>query len=150
MGQVITRCVDCDPASKRPAPHPGPRCATHHRATLKARRVRAHGTRVQRVYGLTPGDYEALYEAQGGRCAICQRATGASKRLAVDHEHRLGFTRSATRGLLCSTCNQLLGWFRDDPELLIRAGLYLVNPPARPVLEHRGIPEQRSSGNLTP
>ncbi len=33
--------------------------------------------------------------------------------------------------LLCSTCNQILGHFRDDAIALFRLGLALVSPPSR-------------------
>lgn len=111
----------------RPAPHPGPRCATHHRAAVKAARARAHETRVGKVYGLPPGAYEALYEAQQGVCALCLRATGKSRKLAVDHDHSSGLVR----GLLCYTDNKILGHLRDDPEAARRLVAYLLNPPAK-------------------
>jgi hypothetical protein len=96
---------------------------------------RAHRYRVARQYGLLPGDYDALYAAQGGRCAICRRATGKTKRLAVDHDHAIGLhSRSAVRGLLCSHDNSMIGSARDDPEYFDRAAEYLRNPPARKVL----------------
>ena len=41
-------CKDCEPGSKRPAPHPGPRCATHHRARRRAVSAAAHGRRLVR------------------------------------------------------------------------------------------------------
>lgn len=120
-------CKDCPPDSKRPAPFPGPRCATHNRAKKKADRERAHELRVQKVYGLLPGEYAALYELQDGRCFICQRATGTGKRkLAVDHDH----VTNEPRGLLCSLCNKgILGHCRDSIEMLQRAIDYLSNPP---------------------
>lgn len=45
----------------------------------------------------TDADYRTLYDAQGGKCYICQRK--AVKRLAVDHSHATGIVR----GLLCSS-----------------------------------------------
>ena len=88
--------------------------------------------RVENVYGLLPGDYQGLHQWQGGRCAICQRATGRSKRLAVDHNHRLeDLGRVSVRGLLCSTCNQMLGHARDDVQFFVRAARYLLEPPAQ-------------------
>lgn len=85
---------------------------------------------VQRVYGLPPGGYAKLLAAQGGKCWICQRATGRAKRLAVDHDHATG----TPRGILCSVCNRLLGHVRDDPDMLLRAAQYLLNPPAAHLL----------------
>lgn len=100
------------------------------RARQAARADRAHELRVMRVYGLPEGGYAALYEAQGGRCAICQWATGRTKRLAVDHDHVTG----EVRGLLCGPCNQTIGRLRDAPDAFDRAAAYLRNPPARLVL----------------
>jgi len=124
-------CKDCKAAGRpptRPAPHPGPRCATHHREFRKAQRETAHDRRVQRVYGLAPGEYQRQYKAQGGRCAILGcRATGTGrKKLAVDHDHQTG----RFRGLLCSTHNQMIGEHRDDPQAFRSIANYLENPPA--------------------
>lgn len=65
----------------------------------------AHASRVQSQYGLPKGDYERLFEFQGGVCYICGRKP-RTKRLAVDHDHATG----AVRGLLCANnengCNR--------------------------------------------
>ncbi|OZF41894.1 endonuclease VII domain-containing protein [Rhodococcus sp. 14-2470-1a] len=125
------RCKDCDPDSRRPARYPGPRCATHDREKRKASKERAHARHVERTYGITGELYWALYQAQGGRCFICQRATGKAKRLPVDHDHGTG----EVRGLLCGPCNRdVLGHLRHDVAALIRAIVYLCDPPARAVL----------------
>jgi len=112
---------------KRGANHPGPRCATHHRAFVKQSKAKLHENRVQKRYGLDEGDYQRLREFQGGLCAICQRAKGISKRLAVDHDHKT----ELVRGLLCSPCNQLLGHGRDSVEFFERIIRYLMHPPAK-------------------
>lgn len=115
------RCKDCGPKVNRPAPYPGPRCATHHRLFLRQQKARAHELMVARVYGLEGGEYARYYEAQGGTCAICQRANGRTKRLAVDHNHRTG----VVRGLLCGPCNQFVGYVGDNPQAFLRAAKYL-------------------------
>lgn len=129
---VRKRCKDCLPSSRRKAPYPGPRCATHHRAVRTGRREAAHGRHIEETYGITSEQYQALYRAQGGVCFICRRAKGTARRkLAVDHCHITG----EVRGLLCKPCNRdVLGHLRDDPEALKRAIDYLLNPPARAVL----------------
>ncbi len=124
------RCKDCPTdRPQRPAPHPGPRCHTHHRAKRRADATRAHARRVETVYGTTGDDDDRLYAAQGGVCAICQRATGKARRLAVDHNHDTG----DVRGLLCGPCNHILigRWPRDA---LARAVTYLDHPPAAQTL----------------
>lgn len=118
--------------SKRPAPYAGPRCASHHRAVRTARSTATHGRYIEATYGITEAQYEAILDVQGRRCFICQRATGARRRLAVDHDHATG----EVRGCLCTPCNRdVLGHLRDDVEALQRAIDYLTNPPARKVLK---------------
>lgn len=135
-------CKDCK-STTRALTQPGPRCATCWRAETARRKNAAHGAYVENTYGITAEEYKLLYEAQGGRCAICQRATGAARRLAVDHNHKTG----EVRGLLCKPCNRYgLGMFaRDNPEVFDRAAEYLRNPPARDVLECHRQPETTSS-----
>lgn len=124
-------CKDCK-STTRALNYPGPRCATCWRTKTAERKDAAHGAYVEKSYGITKEQYDKLYAAQGGRCAICRRATGAARRLAVDHNHKTG----EVRGLLCKPCNRYgLGMFaRDNPEVFDRAADYLRNPPARGIL----------------
>lgn len=124
------QCKDCEPGSMRPAPHPGPRCTTHHRAEIKRIKAVQRARATQRRYGVTEDEDQAVLDEQGGRCAGCRRANGASKDLAHDHDHKTGWFR----GRLCSTCNQIVGHFRDDPVALIRFAQYLINPPAYAII----------------
>jgi hypothetical protein len=136
-------CKDCRAADEPPnpprkAPFPGPRCFTHHRAVVDARRERQHRRYVANQYGLPEGFYEAVYTAQGGKCAWCAWADGGSKNLAVDHDHACcsGPTScgKCVRGLLCGVCNQFLGFrMRDDPDAVRRGARYLERPPAQEV-----------------
>ena len=80
----------------------------------------------RRAYGITPDEYAALLESQGGVCAICKQPEttkrgGLLVGLAVDHDHGSG----RVRGILCTNCNQGLGRFADDPARLRAAGDYL-------------------------
>lgn len=118
------------PPRKRPADNPGPRCTTHWRMEVKRRRQAAHDNYVAKTYEMEPGDYERLYSAQLGTCAICLRATGKTKRLAVDHDHKTG----NVRGLLCGPCNSMLAHARDSDMFFYRAANYLQRPPAKGVL----------------
>lgn len=128
------QCRDClaDLASgvinkmpNREAKYQGPRCTTHHRAVVRARKAANHEKRVQQVYGLEKGEYAQLYEFQGGFCALCRRATGASRKLSVDHDHATGLVR----GLLCRPCNTFLGHARDKLAFFRRCLRYLTTTP---------------------
>jgi hypothetical protein len=74
---------------------------------------------LRRKYGITLDVWNAMYAAQRGRCAICDRS---DQRLVVDHDHHSG----AVRGLLCVTCNSGLGMLQDDPDLLDTARDYIL------------------------
>jgi len=56
-------------------------------------------------------------------CEICGAppTTGRWKKLHEDHDHTTG----KFRGWLCHGCNISLGYFKDDPKLLLRAAAYL-------------------------
>ena len=51
-------------------------------------------------------------------CTIC----GEQDKLVVDHDH----VTNEIRGMLCDKCNRGLGHFRDDPDLLEYARIYLL------------------------
>lgn len=74
-------------------------------------------------YGLTPDDYDRIFDAQDGRCAICSipASEAAHGRLVVDHN----YTTGRVRGLLCSNCNCGIGHLKDDAERTRLAGVYL-------------------------
>lgn len=124
-GALKASCKDCGSVTRK-VTSPGPRCATCHRAVKTARKEAAWARGIKERYGITPEQYWALYRQQGDCCYICVRATGKTKRLAVDHDHATGFVR----GLLCGPCNKWLGHMRDDPNMAIRVITYLDHPPA--------------------
>lgn len=85
-----------------------------------------------REYGMTMADYLAMGEAQGWRCAICNKDAkenpkGKHSPLCVDHCHKTG----EVRGLLCNACNSGLGCFRDNVAALRTAAEYLESQTPR-------------------
>ncbi len=81
---------------------------------------------IRRKYGLTREGFELLLREQRGRCGICRTTEPGLKGWSVDHDH----VTDVVRGILCTRCNIGLGWFRDDPDLLIQAAAYLRQPTA--------------------
>jgi hypothetical protein len=78
--------------------------------------------RLMRYFGITLAYYTAMNAAQGGVCAICRKPCKSGRQLAVDHDHKTG----AVRALLCIPCNNGIGNFQDDPDLLSAAVEYLA------------------------
>lgn len=86
-------------------------------------RLAARKCNLMRMYGITVEQYDEMYDAQRGACAICERhSTAFTQRLAVDHCHSSG----VIRGLLCAPCNTALGGFRDNAASLTRAVAYVT------------------------
>lgn len=73
-------------------------------------------------YGLTRDDYVNLEKSQNGVCKICGESEKYNKRLSVDHDHSCcpgaGSCGKCIRGLLCSTCNKVLGQVNDNTKTL--------------------------------
>lgn len=120
----------------------GPRGKTCTTCQKKSRSEAAHRRRVGETYGLLPGEYDTLFIAQNGACAICKGTR--RQRLSVDHDHRDG----VVRGLLCRMCNgRLLTAARDRPEVLRAAAGYLERPPAIEVIGHRYASEEANNNS---
>lgn len=162
----MTVCVDCGklPAAEQPKVprdtdvdvHPrSPRCATHRRIKRKQAKADQRVAYQTRVYGLSADDHAELLEYQGGRCYICQRATGRTKALATDHNHDCcpGDTScgQCVRGKLCTTCNRIvIGQY--DVDALLRAVEYLHDPPMARLRRGEALraPVTRSTGLAGP
>lgn len=77
-------------------------------------------------FHVTTEQYDQMLLSQNGVCKICGGLNKSLKRLAIDHcheSHSKGIIK--IRGLLCSNCNVSLGGFKDSPDLLRKAILYL-------------------------
>lgn len=133
----MVTCVDCAEAGRaltRPAPYVGSdtkaRCYRDNIAFTKATTKRRRNLAAVRKYEITPEEDERLLAFQRGVCFICRKATGRTKGLARDHNHRTGEVRAR----LCGPCNQFIGRLGDDPEAFFRAALHLINPVSRKAL----------------
>jgi hypothetical protein len=80
---------------------------------------------LRKKYGITPEDWDRMYDDQLGRCAICLVTLAEVKKICVDHDHET----EVVRGLLCSQCNVGIGYLRDSIENLERAIKYLRTAP---------------------
>jgi hypothetical protein len=117
--ELLTRCTRCDcekPATEEFFPKNSRKkngldswCRNCRSAYRKSVRLPAGITDIPR----------ALEARKISECVICGQSQ--DKQLSIDHDHETGYVR----GALCMRCNLGLGHFRDDPELLRNAALYL-------------------------
>lgn len=77
-------------------------------------------------YDITLQKYDEMLEEQNSCCIICGTDVencdkGSGNRLVVDHCHKT----NKVRGLLCNSCNLLLGYAKDNVTILQSAISYL-------------------------
>lgn len=95
-------------------------------------------------HGMTVAQLRQFLDFHGRKCAICETPWDDSKRgggLVLDHDHSCCGSNTPNvphakryakklcgnchRGLLCVPCNAAIGQFRDNPEFLRSAIVYL-------------------------
>lgn len=96
-------------------------------ALLKVAEWQAANPRKVRTYRLnkykiTPEDADYLLHEQDYKCATCGSEDPGPKAFHIDHDH----TSGRVRGFLCHSCNIGLGNFKDNPETLAAALVYLA------------------------
>jgi hypothetical protein len=84
---------------------------------------KARACAIKRNYGITISDYNNLENAQHNLCAICQKPEKHKhkKRLSIDHCHKT----KKVRGLLCHSCNIVLGLIKENLGILDSIKQYL-------------------------
>lgn len=87
---------------------------------------------IRATYGITREDWARLDAIGQGGCHLCFEDESLG-RLAVDHDHsHCGPGRGCkqcVRGLLCRTCNRMLGHIESKPALRARFADYLERRP---------------------
>jgi Recombination endonuclease VII len=120
-----SQCNTCKAARSRqyradnPEPHKGWDSDRYQR-----RKREIKNSRYLKAYGVSLDRFEEMVAEQQGGCALCGKVPDGPHNTGVlhmDHDHETGVSRSP----LCHDCNNGLGRFLDDPELLERAAAYI-------------------------
>ena len=95
------------------------------KAWQKANPDKRKNQRLLSAHGIELSDLQDMLAHQNGACAICGHSDQSKPHFfpVVDHCHG----RGRIRGLLCMNCNQGLGKFQDNPDILMRAAAYLAS-----------------------
>lgn len=76
-----------------------------------------------RKYKITVDQYSKMLLKQRYRCKICKmKQSELARKLCIDHCHKT----DAVRGLICHDCNFVIGFARDDVNILREAINYLT------------------------
>ena len=79
------------------------------------------GEHLKRTYGMSIQEWDTLFNAQNGKCAICFKSPESNKDLCVDHNH----ITKKVRGLLCRNCNSMIGYSKESVLILEEGIRYL-------------------------
>lgn len=91
----------------------------HKNPNTKEAHKRASYKHRLKSYGVSPEQYEVMWDSCQGACMICKVVPEGL--LHLDHCHKTG----AIRGLLCSRCNRVLGQLKDDLDVISGMKKYL-------------------------
>jgi hypothetical protein len=95
------------------------------KAHPKRTKIKAKISHLKTRYGISLDDYQNMLDTQKNCCAVCFTAlkeNAKNKNLVhVDHCHEKG----GVRGILCRSCNLLIGHASDDVNILRAAIKYL-------------------------
>ena len=81
-----------------------------------------NGAHLKRNYNLTPEEYNKKLETQNQVCAVCKKLNNPIwRKLSVDHNHET----KQIRGLLCNSCNFIIGLAKEDTIILSELIKYL-------------------------
>lgn len=104
--------------------------------------VKRKNNQLLRDYGICIDQFNALFELQKGKCAICEKHQSKFRySLAVDHDHATG----KIRGLLCAGCNSGLARFEDSLSGLSKALNYLKK--AEVTAQSKGASDEKVLSN---
>ncbi|SRR6266496_2927944 len=78
-------------------------------------------SRLRLRFGISLEEYNKLLFQQNYVCAICGEKDKTGRNLCVDHDHETG----EIRGLLCISCNTIVGHCKEDRTILYKISDYL-------------------------
>jgi hypothetical protein len=105
-------------------------CATVIRDARAANPDRVRDGQLKVKFGISLEEWEARFDAQGRRCAICGTDEPGGRGWATDHDHSCcpgGKSCGAClRDILCQGCNKGIGHLQEDPAILAASLEYLM------------------------
>lgn len=82
---------------------------------------RKHNSDLKRRYKITRNVYQSVLQGQSFCCAICKGHQDDVGTLVMEHDGKT----ACLRGACCNSCNSVLGFSKDNPDILRAAIQYL-------------------------
>jgi len=111
LGYRHSKCRECEKINSRK------RYSENINGTKDKSRKATNRWRYKNEYGVSEELSKRLLNDNTGNCEICNNQTS----LFVDHCH----SKKSFRGLLCRSCNLMLGYAKDNIETLLSGAKYL-------------------------
>ena len=119
--QYITRCKPCNEDTLH---------WTRSAGCVKCTSESAKWAKIKYTYGISKDEWFWMYKEQYGKCDMCKKVLkikgnrrGRAKLIAcVDHDHKT----NKIRGLLCASCNSLIGLAEENVSILQSGIEYLT------------------------
>ena len=129
-GGYRNTCKDCRREVRRKSRQKKPEVYREQNVRYKASNPKVYrDTQYRSIHKISYEEYMAKIEAQNYMCKICGAEPKGERFWALDHDHRCcGKGRSCPkcqRGVLCQSCNKILGFAKDNIEVLEKAIEYL-------------------------
>lgn len=129
-GGIRTSCKNCRREVRRKSRHRRPEVYREQNVRYKKRNpIKARNSTYKSIHKITYDEYLEMIKAQGNVCKICGAEPEGKRFWALDHDHNCcGKGRSCPkcqRGVLCQACNKILGFAKDNKEVLAKAIEYL-------------------------
>lgn len=104
---------------------------------------------LKRKYGINRAQYDTLvnrWTLSGKRvCPLCEKPFSHDRLPAVDHRHCDGLVR----GVICTQCNDKLGYDHENDGWYERAARYLRMPPAPFLIGRVYVPDSPGAAGHT-
>lgn len=88
----------------------------------EAFRKKRRAYQLEHKYGMTEKIFDEMMVNQNDCCAICKKKFIKRRSVFIDHDHN----NNKVRGLLCPSCNTMIGLAKENLDVLDEARDYLI------------------------
>ena len=111
---IMSWCKDCCKRLR-------PQNKDYFKKYYQENKIKRRASDRKRRYKVSEKEFQKQFFSQGSCCAICKTTDSGKQHWCVDHDHKTGIFRA----VLCTSCNSMLGYAKDNSDTLKRAAAYI-------------------------